>query len=363
MEFTPPRSFASRNLLDESTRSVSPSSNLRKECSAAEVSEKAAIALIHRLASTVTLNSGYRMPALGFGTYSNNDSPSSMGDAVYRAVKNGYRHFDCAEAYKNEAAVGKGLEKAFREGLVVRSDLFITSKVWQTNHDPQHVYDACKNSLSNLGLTHLDLYLIHWPLAWEYTNVACEPLIPTDKNGIVQMSSSRCSLQDTWGAMEKLVEDGLCKSIGVSNFSSAQLADLISYARVQPSVNQIECHPMLPQKNVRELCELNGISVVSYAPLGRPGNLKDGDPVLIQHPVVLRIAEKRGLSPAQILLQWQIEKGLSAIPKSSSQEHMVENLACMNVSIDSNDITALDTLDVTHRFCNYKWCYGCFVFD
>ena len=303
------------------------------------------------------------MPALGFGTFSNSDSPSSMGDAVFTAVEVGYRHFDCAEAYKNEAAVGKGLEKAFREGLVVRSDLFVTSKVWQTNHEPQHVYAACKNSLENLGLTHVDLYLIHWPLAWEHTNVACEPLIPTTTQDTVQMSSSGCSLHDTWRAMEKLVEDGLCKSIGVSNFSSAQLADLISYARIQPSVNQIECHPLLPQTNVRAMCQSNNIAVVSYAPLGRPGNLKEGDPMLIQNPVVVNIAEERGIAPACCLLQWQIEKGLSAIPKSSSKEHMAENLASLNVTIDKDDVLALDQLKTNHRFCNYRWCNGCFVFD
>jgi alcohol dehydrogenase (NADP+) len=259
MEFTPPRSFASRTSLLDEGRSVSPSSNLRKECSAAEVSEKAAIALISRVRNDKIMSSGYRMPALGFGTYSNTDGPDSMGQAVYNAVNIGYRHFDCAEAYKNEAAVGAGLAKALKDELVARSDLFITSKVWQTNHEPQHVYAACKNSLDNLGLTHVDLYLIHWPLAWEHTNVSCEPLVPTDTKGTVQMSRSGCSLQDTWRAMEKLVEDGLCKSIGVSNFSSAQLADLISYARIQPSVNQIECHPMLSQNNLREMCLMNNM--------------------------------------------------------------------------------------------------------
>ena len=360
-EFTPPRSFASNNLLD-SNRSCSPSGQLRKECSSAEVSEKAAIALISRLATTLTLNSGYRMPAIGYGTYSNSDSPSVMGEAVYKAVQVGYRHFDCAEAYKNEAAIGLGLERSFRDGLVERSELFITSKVWQTNHDPEHVVAACRNTLSNLKLTHVDLYLIHWPLAWEYTNVDCEPLVPKDNDGNVIMSTSGCSLQDTWRAMEKLVDEGLVKSIGVSNFSSTQLADLVSYARIKPAVNQIECHPYLPQNNCRKFCAMNEISVVSYAPLGRPGNLHEGDPKMMEDETIARIATEKEISPAQVLLQWQIEKGLAAIPKSTSQVHMEENLLIQNV-LDTNDINSLDALTTRHRFCNKKWCYGCLVFD
>jgi diketogulonate reductase-like aldo/keto reductase len=362
-EFTPPRSFATRNLHDP--RSVSPSSDLRKECSAAAVSEKAAIALISRLAVQMTLISGYRVPALGFGTYSNSDSPSVMGDAVYAAVKVGYRHFDCAESYKNEAAIGSSLERCFREGLVERSELFITSKVWQTNHDPENVYAACKNTLSNLNLTYVDCYLIHWPLAWEYTSLECEPLVPTNGTGRVTMSTSGCSMQDTWRAMERLVDEGLANSIGVSNFSSAQLADLVSYARIKPSINQIECHPMLPQQNLRKMCKINDIKVVSYAPLGRPGNLHEGDPSLLQHSVVVRIAEEKGLTPAQVLLQWQMDKGLAAIPKSTSFEHMTENLSLDKLGkwIDTNDVAALDSLGTRHRFCNKKWNYGCLVFD
>jgi diketogulonate reductase-like aldo/keto reductase len=311
------------------------------------------------------------MPALGFGTYSNSDSPSVMGEAVYNAVQVGYRHFDCAEAYKNEGAIGQGLERAFRDGIVDRAELFITSKVWQTNHDAENVIAACRNSLTNLNLTHLDMYLIHWPVAWAYTNIDCEPLVPTDGDGAdgegsgsVVMSSSGCSIQNTWRAMEQLVDDGLVKNIGVSNFSSSQLADLVSYARIQPAVNQIECHPYLPQENIRKMCAVKNISVVSYAPLGRPGNLHDTDPILMEDPTVIRIAKEKGLTSAQVLLQWQIEKGLAAIPKSTSQDHMSENLGASSpVRLDSNDITSLDTLETRHRFCNKKWNYGCFVFD
>lgn len=138
------------------------------------------------------------------------------------------------------------------------------------------------------------------------------------------------------------------------------------YSTGKPVLTRVLCsllitHCLLPPPQ-HPSCAVSSC-VVSYAPLGRPGNLKEGDPVLIQDPVVVRIAEEKGLSPAQVLLQWQIEKGLSAVPKSSSPEHMAENLASMTVTIDSNDISALDTLDTTHRFCNYKWCNGCLVFD
>ena len=347
-------------------RALSPSSDMRQECSAAAISEQAAVRLISALEQTYSLNDGYCMPALGFGTFSNTDSPDDMAAAVFTALEVGYRHLDCAESYKNEAAVGRSLERSFKEGVVTREDVFVTSKVWQTNHKPEHVRQACKNTLKNLGLTYLDMYLVHWPMAWEYTGVECEPLIPVDAAGRVRMSTSGCSIQDTWRAMEKLVDDGLVKSIGVSNFSSVQLADLLTYCAIKPAVNQIECHPLLQQRNLREMCALNRIHVVSYAPLGRPGNLREGDPVLMQHPTVQRIADARGVTPAQVLLQWQVKHGLAAVPKSANVARMTENLQSMvgkGRTMDEEDVAALDAIAERHRFCNKRWCAGVMVFD
>ena len=333
------------------------------QCSAAVKSEKAAQSLILRLNRTMPLNDGYCMPALGFGTFSNVDSPDEMEDAVYNALEIGYRSLDCAEAYKNEEFIGKGLRRALKDGIVSRESVYITSKVWQTNHEAKRVREACLNSLKCLGLAYLDLYLMHWPIAWEYTNTECEPLIPLDENGRVAMSKSGCSIHETWRAMEALVSDGLVKSIGVSNFSSVQLADLMTYAKILPSVNQIECHPFLQQHNLRAMCAQYNICIVSYSPLGRPGNIEENEPKLLEHEVVLGIAKDKGLSPAQVLLQWQFLNGLAAIPKSTKISHMKENFDCMKVQISPTDVHAIDNIGLMHRFCNKLWCAGAYVFD
>jgi diketogulonate reductase-like aldo/keto reductase len=177
------------------------------------------------------------------------------------------------------------------------------------------------------------------------------------------MSASGCSIHETWRAMEALVRDGLVKSIGVSNFSSVQLADLMSYANIKPAVNQIECHPMLQQRNLREMCEYLDICVVSYAPLGRPGNLAEGDPVLMQHETVAQIAKSYGISAAQVLLQWQMLNGLATVPKSTNVAHMRDNLNSMETPISMDDLETLNDITDTHRFCNKKWCAGVRVFD
>jgi diketogulonate reductase-like aldo/keto reductase len=344
-------------------RSLSPVSDMRKQCSAAGLSEKAAIALKLRLDRTISLNDGYRMPAMGFGTFSNTDAPAEMGNACYAALEAGFRALDCAEAYKNEGAVGDALHRALKDGLCTRDEVFITSKVWQTNHEAKRVREACLHTLENLGVTYVDMYLVHWPLAWEYTNVECDPLVPTDESGRVLMSTSGCSIHETWRAMEALVDDGLAKSIGVSNFSSVQLADLMTYARILPAVNQVECHPMLQQHNLREMCAHNNICVISYAPLGRPGNLSENDPVLMQHETVVQIAKARGISAAQVLLQWQMLHGLATVPKSTNVSHMRDNLNCMDQRISVDEVAALDRIGEVHRFCNKRWCAGVNVFD
>ena len=344
-------------------RSMSPVSDLQNQCSAARLAESAAILLRSQLDQTYSLNDGYRMPAMGFGTFSNTDTPENMGNACYTALEVGYRALDCAEAYKNESAVGDALHRAFKDGICTRDEVFITSKVWQTNHEPKRVREACLHTLENLGVAYLDMYLMHWPLAWEYTNIECDPLVPTDSQGRVLMATAGCSIHETWRAMEELVNDGLAKSIGVSNFSSVQLADLMTYARIIPAVNQIECHPMLQQHNLRKMCANYKICTVSYAPLGRPGNITESDPVLMQHHVVVQIAKAHDISAAQVLLQWQLRHGLATVPKSSNVAHMQDNLNCMDKQISSEDMAALDGICENHRFCNKPWCAGVNVFD
>lgn len=290
------------------------------------------------------------MPALGFGTWSPDEGPSQIGDAVRTALDVGYRHLDLAEKYGNEAEVGE----AVAASGVPRSDLFLTSKVWNTNHAPEHVRQACEQTLRRLRTDHLDCYLMHWPLAFRYTGPDFEngggfPMVGAaagrGKGGHVGGSSDNIdddgeinlarvemargvTLQDTWQAMERLVDDGLVRSIGVSNFGVAQLCDLLSYARHRPVVNQVEAHPFLQQRALVEFCHREGVHVVAYAPLGRPGQHGDGIP-LLEDPTIGEIAARHGAVPAQVALRWALQSGIGAVPKSANRARMAQNLEAL----------------------------------
>lgn len=299
---------------------------------------------------TVKFWNGIECPILGLGTWKS--EPGKVTQAVKDAIDAGYRHIDCALVYQNEKEVGEAIKQKIEEGVVKREDLFITSKLWNTFHRPDLVLPALKRSLNDLGLSYLDLYLIHWPMAYKEG----DDLFP--KNADDSVAYSDVPYIDTWPAMENLVEKGLVKSIGVSNFNSKQITDILEIAKIKPVLNQVECHPYLNQKQLKEFCENKGILITAYSPLGspdRPWASKD-DPQLLSDPKIVEIAEKYNKSPGQIAIKYQVQRGNIVIPKSVTKSRIISNADIFDFTIDSSDMDVMDSLDMGFRACHLNWC-------
>lgn len=302
-----------------------------------------------------TLADGGLFPSVGLGTWKIPES--LLPDLIPAAVDLGYRHFDCACDYGNEKAVGAGLKRSLAAGNCSRDDLWITSKLWNTYHHPAHVRAACERTLSDLGLAELDLYLIHFPVTLAY--VPFEERYPPGwffdpaaENPA--MKPARVPLAETWAAMEGLVTAGLVKRIGVSNFGTALLRDLQSYAKIQPSVLQVEMHPYLTQKNLLRFCQEEKITVTAFSPFGAssyvPLQMAGPDESVLDHPEVIAIAAALGKKPGQIVLRWALQRGTVTIPKTETVAHLKENIALFDFSLGEAEMTRIDQLDRHRRF-------------
>jgi alcohol dehydrogenase (NADP+) len=270
------------------------------------------------------LNHGVgRMPVLGFGTL----IPDAAGtiSATRDALEAGFRHFDCAERYRNEREVGEALQAGLAAGGIAREDIFVTTKLWNSNHRPERVEPAFEASLDRLKLNYLDLYLIHTPFAFE----PGDEQDPRDQDGNV-IYDRGVTMLDTWGAMESLVDRGRCRAIGLSDISLNELVPIYESARIKPAVVQVESHPYLPETDLLEFCKEKGVVFLAFAPLGhgiKPGPLED--------PVILAIAARVGKTPAQVLLAWAVQRGTALLTTPRSAARARENF---NISALPEDV-------------------------
>jgi alcohol dehydrogenase (NADP+) len=272
---------------------------------------------------------GGQLPALGFGTLIPDAAVTIT--ATRDALAAGFRHFDCAERYGNEREVGSALQAGLAAGGIAREDIFVTTKLWNSNHRPERVEPAFEASLDRLGLKYLDLYLIHTPFAFQ----PGDEQDPRDQNGNV-LYDRDVTLVDTWKAMESLVDHGNCRAIGLSDISLNEVKPLYESARIKPAVVQVESHPYLPETELLEFCKEKGIVFLAFAPLGhgtRPGLLED--------PVISAIAARVGKTPAQVLLAWAVQRGTALLTTPRTAARARENF----------DISALpeDALDEINR--------------
>mmetsp|Transcript_36827 Transcript_36827/g.95372 ORF Transcript_36827/g.95372 Transcript_36827/m.95372 type:complete len:675 (-) Transcript_36827:23-2047(-) len=317
---------------------------------------------------TVRLPNGRRMPMVGFGTWKLPKEETAQ--LVYDAIRVGYRHIDCACDYGNEKEVGQGIKKAIEEGLVTRKDLWVTSKLWNTYHRKEHVLPACQRTLNDLQLDYLDLYLIHFPIALKY--VPFDTRYPPEwihdpAAAQPQMEEDNVPVIETWTAMEELVtsggkgeEKGMCRAIGVSNFSVSLLRDLLNSCTIKPAVNQVELHPYLTQEKLLRYCKKSGVAVTGFSPLGAGSYVELGmagnDDSALRNPVVTAMAARHNVTPAQVLLRWGAQRGTALIPKTSKVERMAENLGVFgsvegsNPALSTEEMDEISALNQNRRF-------------
>lgn len=280
---------------------------------------------------SLLLPSGARMPLVGFGTYKV-DKPES----VRSAIAEGYRHIDCASFYGNEETIGEGMADFFSKGH--RDELFVTSKVWNDAHRPKLVRKSCEKTIQDLQCQYLDLLLMHWPEAWE------------PNSGMPGTPDDTVSIQETWEAMEQLVDDGLAKHIGVSNFSVKQIEEVLEYARIKPVANQVELHPFLAQRKLVGVCARKGVNCIAFSPLGH------SDPGVINNGVLKEVAEELGKTPAQVCLKWNVQRGVAVIPRSQNPKNIKANIEGIFDWVLPREAKAkLDTLDSGFRTVDNDW--------
>ena len=263
------------------------------------------------------------IPAVGFGTLIPDLAETKR--AVTTALGVGFRHFDCAERYRNEEAVGDALREMFEAGTVHRDDVFVTTKLWNTNHRPERVRPAFEASLRRLQLDYVDCYLIHTPFAFR----PGEDQDPRDENGQV-IYDEGVTLADTWQALERLVDDGRCGSIGLSDITLEKVQEIVAVARIKPAVVQVESHPYLPEWELLSFCQEHGIVLLAFAPLGH-----SSVPNLLEEPVITGIAERLHVTAAQVALSWAVQRGTAFLTTSTKPQRIQQNFEISTLPEDA----------------------------
>lgn len=270
--------------------------------------------MVKNLQDTTTLHNGVKMPWFGIGVFKVEEGPELV-HAVRAAIKNGYRSIDTAAIYGNEEGVGQGIREGIQEAGITREDLFVTSKVWNADLGYESTFQAYETSLKKLGLDYLDLYLIHWPVEGKY--------------------------KEAWRALETLYKAGKIKAIGVSNFQTHHLEELMKDAEIKPMVNQVEYHPRLTQKEVQTFCQEHGIQLEAWSPLMQG--------LLLNNEVLTEIATKYNKSVAQVILRWDLQRGVVTIPKSTKEHRIIENANVFDFELTKEDMERIDDLNQNHR--------------
>ncbi|XP_072510312.1 prostaglandin-E(2) 9-reductase-like isoform X1 [Notamacropus eugenii] len=303
---------------------------------------------------TVTMNDGNTIPILGFGTYSSKGTPKSDCEMATKvAIEVGYRHIDGAFVYENEKEVGQAIQAKIADGTVTRKDIFYTGKLWSTCHRPELVRPALEETLKNLQLDYLDLYIIHFPVSFK----PGKENLPMDENN--KFSCDSVDLRDTWEAMEKCKDAGLVKSIGVSNFNRRQLEMILNKAglKYKPVCNQVECHPYLNQSKLLEFCKSKDIILVAYSALGsqrEPRWVDEKSPFLLEDPVLGAIAKKHNRTPGQVALRYQIQRGVVVLAKSFNEKRLKENFQALDFQLTPEDMKVIDGLNRNFRYSKFE---------
>lgn len=318
---------------------------------------------------TVPLETGGQMPSVGLGLWKI-DKPKTA-ETVRSAIECGYRHVDAACDYGNEQEAGAGVRQSLASGVCSRDQLWVTSKLWNTYHRPQHVRPAAERTLADLGLEYLDLYLVHFPISLKYVSIEhryppgwlFDPGVDNPK-----MMPESVPIRDTWEAMEKLLESGLVRHIGISNFGCALIRDLLSYARIRPSVLQVESHPYLVQSKLLRYCQQERIAYTAFSPLGAGsyiplGMATEGDSVL-NEPIIKDIAATHYKTAAQVVLRWGVQRGTAIVPKTGRVDRLRENIDLFDFALTEQDMHSIDLLDRHQRFNDpgvfCEQAFGCF---
>ncbi|EDV90673.1 1,5-anhydro-D-fructose reductase [Drosophila grimshawi] len=308
----------------------------------------------------LTLNNGEKMPVIGIGTWQASDE--EIETAVDLALEAGYRHIDTAPVYGNEKAIGRVLKRWLDEGKVKREDLYIVTKLPPIANRPHEVEPTIRASLSDLQLDYVDMYLIHTPFT---VFINEDGSFQFDAEGRVKVDKSTNHIA-TWAEMEKLVESGLAKSIGVSNFSKEQVARLLNNCKIRPANNQIEHHVYLQQRDLVDYCKAENVAITAYSPLGSKGIAKFNEaaglvrelPDLMDIEEVKEIATAHGKTPAQVLLRWIIDNDLVAIPKSTNAVRLKQNLDVFDFELSAEEVEKLSAMDKNIRICDFSFFRG-----
>ncbi|KAG7896885.1 hypothetical protein KL908_000287 [Ogataea polymorpha] len=309
---------------------------------------------------TIKLNNGIEIPPVGFGCWK--VEKSICAEQIYEAIKVGYRLFDGAMDYGNEKQIGQGIAKAIEDGLVKREELVIVSKLWNNYHKPENVKKAIRRVLDDLKLDYLDIYYIHFPIAQKFVPFE-EKYPPGFYCGPNGWEFEDVPLAVTWRAMEELVEEGLVKSIGISNFSGALIQDLLRGCKIKPQLLQIEHHPYLTQEKLIKYVQAQDIAVVAYSSFG-PQSFVELDHAkakntvsLLKHDLINSIASAHKVTPAQVLLRWATQRDILVIPKSNQKERLVQNLKVNDFNLSEEEIKQISSLNQDLRF-NDPWTWN-----